>query len=69
MEPGAERRRQGRLWLDRWRAASERLDRERWQHVQALHDETAWEDAQALFALVEPEWTGDGGAGLLRQVG
>ncbi|MGQ0733859.1 MAG: hypothetical protein ACT4QD_09415, partial [Acidobacteriota bacterium] len=42
---------------------------ERWQHVQALHDETAWEDAQALFALVEPEWTGDGGAGLLRQVG
>ena len=62
-----ERRRQGLLWLDRWRASGERLERERWERVQALDDDTAWDEAQALFALVEPDWPGDAGEGLLLQ--
>jgi len=53
VESDTERRRQGRLWLDGWRAAGERLERERWQHVQALDEDSAWEQAQELFALVE----------------
>ena len=67
VESDTERRRQGRLWLDDWRAAGERLERERWQHVQALDEDSAWEQAQELFALVESEWTGDAGEGLLLQ--
>jgi hypothetical protein len=63
----AERRRQGRQWLDRWRIAGERLERERWERVQALDDDTAWDEAQAMFALLEPDWPGDAGEGLLLQ--
>lgn len=65
MDDLTERRRQGRRWLDQWRLAGERLEQERWREVQALDEDTAWAQAQALFALVEPEWTGDAGEGLL----
>ena len=67
MTTEGERRRQGRAWLEAWRVAGPRLENERWQQVAALDDDSAWEEAQALFALVEPEWTGDAGEGLVLQ--
>ena len=35
--------------------------------MHALDDDTAWDEAQALFALVEPDWSGDAGEGLFLQ--
>jgi hypothetical protein len=67
VESSTERRRQGLRWLESWRVASDRLERERWQHVRSLDEDAAWEEAQALFALVEPEWSGDAGEGLILQ--
>jgi hypothetical protein len=60
-----EERRHGRVWLEAWSVAGDRLDRERWEHVQTLDDNTAWDEAQSLFALVEPDWAGDAGEGLI----
>jgi hypothetical protein len=67
MTTEGERRRRGRAWLEAWSVAGPRLEDERWQHVAALDDDSAWEEAQALFALVEPEWSGDTGEGLVLQ--
>lgn len=55
------------MWLEDWRAAGQRLDQERLEHLQSLDDDSAWEEAQSLSALVQPEWPGDEGEGLLLQ--
>jgi hypothetical protein len=67
MSLNAERRAQGRRWLNAWREAGAVLEAERQAHLRALDDDSSWEEAQALFALWEPDWAGDAGDGLLHQ--
>lgn len=62
-----DEREQMRRWLDNWKHAGPVLEAERWARVRALTDEDAWLEACGLMVWWDPEWTGDGGEGLLLQ--
>jgi hypothetical protein len=63
----SEKHAAGLRWLENWKAAADVLENERWNRLRSLTDEAAWSETEALFALWEPDWTGDAGEGLILQ--